>query len=478
MKKLKIVLVSAIWPSFWGSARNQFNDHYAPGMYRISTEMGFELDVLKKPLFTYQDAQEAKKEILALNADFLLIQLTTFAGGEVVEVLADTGLPIGLWGIPEIADSGPIPLNSFCGINMYASILGQYVGKNTKLKWFYGDLTDGMFLKRLRLTVRALTAIKNIRGSRIGLVGGIAPGYYNLYYDERKTKDRLGIKVERQHEFDDVKTKALSYSETVIRPIIEDMRKESRCVSVDAEASLDHTARVYKAIEDIIRENDFQAVAIGCWPKYRKELGIVICSIIGRLLQKGYVAGCEGDIDSTISMLFLKSINGENPAMMDLSKFNLDKEEILMWHCGSAPNTLADGQGACLSAHYKPGSNIVGADDIRVGTAADMYFKPQPATVCRLTWDYRQMLLFSGEFVDNTDRSYDGSRGWIGKLKMEGKPLMVKDLINTIMTQRVQHHYAIIPGNIENEMRDILAWLDIKPLKVIPYNDYMETMPS
>lgn len=477
MKRIKVILVGAHWPSFWGSNEKQFENYYAPGLEKIAEELGFDLHIINKPLFTYQEAQKAKEEINAQNADFLLINLTTFAGGEVIEVLAETGLPIGLWAVPEITNTGAIPLNSFCGINMYASILGQYINKNIKLKWFYGDLNDKLFINRLKITIKALTAIKNIKGSRVGLIGGIAPGYYNLYYDERKTKNYLDIKVERQHEFGDVKDRALDYPDSEIKPIIEEMRTECRCVSPDAEHSLDNTARVYKAIEDIIKENDFKAVAIGCWPHYRKEMGIVVCSIIGRLLQKGYIAGCEGDIDSTISMMLLKSINGEVPMMMDLSKFNFEKDEILMWHCGSAPNTFADKHGVCLSSHYKPGSKIVGADDIKIGTAADMYFKAQPATIARLTWDYKKMLLFTGEFVDSNDKSYDGSRGWMGNLKTNGMPLPINDLINTIMTQRLQHHYAIIPGNIENEVREMMSWLDIQQLEVVPYREYMENIP-
>ncbi|NSW89681.1 MAG: hypothetical protein HPY74_03180 [Firmicutes bacterium] len=476
MEKLKVGLVSAVQPSFWGSREGQYAKHYVPEMQKIAEELGFDLYVVKEPLVARKDSEAVKKELETKKVDFLLIQLTTFAGGDVIGPLTETGARIGLWGIPEITDSGAIPLNSFCGMNMYASIIGQYIGRNIKCKWFYGDITDDLFINRFKITVKALTAIKNVWGSRIALVGGIAPGFNDFYYDERKTKSRLGVSVERLHEFSEIKDRALSYKDSEVKDVIDEMVNEARCVTPDAKKNLDTTARVYKAFEDFISENGYKAVAIGCWPKYRKELGIVVCSIIGRLLDKGYIAACEGDVDSAISMMFLHGLTDDMPMLMDLSKLDFDTESVLMWHCGSAPSRFADSRGMCLAGHYKPGSRIAGADNVKVGTIGDMYYKSQSATIARLTWEYERMLVLSGEFIEKQDRSYDGSRGWIGNLKMNGKPIALKDLVNTLMLQRFQHHYPIVGGSVENELMEVMAWLDIKPLPVTEYREYLQNI--
>jgi L-fucose isomerase-like protein len=474
VKKLKVGLVSAVQPSFWGSSEKQYEKYYTKKIVALSQKLGFDLYVIKESLVDIQDAERAKKEVIDQGIDFLLIQLTTFAGGDLIEPLAETGTKIGLWAVPEITDTGAIPLNSFCGINMYSSIISQYMSKGIKTKWFYGDVEDELFIDRFTVTIKAMNAVKNLNGSRVALVGGIAPGFNNLYFDERKTKNKLGVKVDQLHEFGDIKNRALSYKEADIRPIVAEISEEACCVTPDARKSLDATARVYKAFEDMILENGYRALAIGCWPKYRKELGIVVCSVIGRLLEKGYIAACEGDIDSAVSMMVLKDITGEYPMLMDLSKLDFKDQSVLMWHCGSAPKKYADSKGMTLAGHYKPGSRITGADDIKVGTVNDMYFKPTPITIARFTWEYEKMLLASGELTDRQDRSYDGSRGWVGKLHLNGKPINVKDFINTLMVQKFQHHYPIVSGTAVNELMEFMAWLDIAPIKPVEYQDYMQ----
>lgn len=474
VKKLRIGFIGVIQPSFWGSTESMFENYYIPEMKRIAVEMDFDLYTVNKIVATVADAQIAAKELLDEKVDFLLIQMSTFADGHIMEVLADTHLRMGLWALPEITATGPIPLNSFCGMNMYASIAGQYIDRNITFKWFYGDISERMFIERFRITVAALTALKNIDGSKFGLVGGIAPGFNNLYYDERKTKARLNIKVYRDIEFSDVKSKALEYKDSDIWKTAEEMAAEASCVTQNTKEQLMVGARVYRAFEDIIKENGYSGIAVGCWPKYRKELGIVPCAIIGRLLSKGHIVACEGDIDSAISMIILKLITKKNPMLMDLSKLDFNDDTFLMWHCGSAPVDFADGNGICLTEHYKPGSRAAGGDSVKVGMVNDVHFRAQPITVARLTCDYEKMFCFTGEFIDKKDKAFDGSRGWVANPCMHGKHLKLQDLVNTIIMHRFQHHYPIVAGNVEDILLEFMAWTGIKPLKPVEYKDYLQ----
>lgn len=475
MDKLKVCMVSAVQTSFWGSSRNQYINHFVPKMESIAQNLGFELNTVKEPIPDGKSAVKVKKEIENQGFDFLLVQVSTFSAGDIIEPLAETGIRLGLWGLPEITSDGPIPLNSFCGMNMFGSIIHQYIDRSLKYKWFYGDVDDDLFIERFKVTIKALTAIKKLNNAKAALVGGIAPGFNDLYFDERKTKSKLGVKVDRLHEYLDIRDEALGYKTDEIQNIVEEMKKEACCVSkyVNSEA-LENTARVYKAFEDFLVDNGYDAVAISCWPKYRRDFGIVVCSVIGRLLDKGYIAACEGDVDSSISMLLLHYLTGEMPMLMDMSRVDFNDESVLVWHCGSAPGRYADSKGMRLDAHYKPGSRLVGEDNIKVGTANDLYFKPQEVTVARFTDEYERMFTFTGEFIDKKDRGFDGSRGWIGNLKIDGEKVSLKDFVNTLMVQGFQHHYPIVSGNVEKELMEVMSWLDIKPLPIVKYRDYLQ----
>lgn len=475
MKPCRIYMLSTVQTSFWGSQKRQYETHFIPEMEKLAQSMGFQLTCQREIVTTPAEAAAAAKRVSAAAHDLLLIQVSTFADGNLITPFAETGVHLGLWGVPEITSGGAIPNNSFCGINMYGSIIRQYIGRDIPYKWFFGDVTDPLFRDRLAITVKALGALRALRGARVALIGGIAPGFNDLYYDERQTKQRLGVAVDRLLEFSDVRDRAAAYPTAEIRPIVEAIRSESAGVAPDITSlGMENTARVYKAFEDITKENGFDAIAISCWPRFRRELGVVVCSVIGRLLENGITAACEGDVDSAISMLMLNQITGIPPMLMDLSKPDFSDDSVLMWHCGSAPKRYADKNGVLFDGHYKPGSRVTGMDDVRVSGVHNMYYAAQPVTVARFTDNYQSILTFSGSFVKKSDRGYDGSRGWVGRMTMDGESLSALDLVNTIMARGLQHHFPIVSGHAEEAVREIAAWLNVTPVSPVPYKRYLQ----
>ena len=159
---------------------------------------------------------------------------------------------------------------------------------------------------------------------------------------------------------------------------------------------------------------------------------------------------------------------------MDLSKPDFQDDSVLMWHCGSAPKCYSDKSGMIFDGHYKPGSRVTGMDNLRVSGVNNMYYAAQPVTVARFTDNYRRLLTFSGNFLDKQNHGYDGSRGWLGNLTMDNEPISSLNLISTIMAYGFQHHYPIVAGCIEDEVRELAAWLDIQPVQCVPYRRYLQ----
>jgi L-fucose isomerase-like protein len=474
MAKLKIGIASCVQPSFWGYSKNLYRARYLPEMEELARKLDFELLVWRDDIITEKDGAGACAFFNRQETDFILLQSTTFPGGTVILPFAQARSPLGLWAVPECTVQGAIPLNSFCGVNMLASILGQYMDAKRPVKWFYGEIQSELFLERFKITLGALEGIKKLKGSRTALIGGIAPGFTDMAFDERKSMAKLGATVDRLPEYGDIKDRALAYTQAEITPIIDECVKDAVCVN--CRDDMDATARLYKAFEDFIRQNGYDAIAIGCWPKYRRDFGIVVCGIIGRLLEKGYIAACEGDVDSMLSMLMLNGIaGGTMPMLMDLSDLDFSDNSVMLWHCGSAPMHFSDSDGMSLNCHYKPGRHIPAEDSVPVGTVNDMYFHSGPVTIARFTWEYEYMLLLNGEFFNKRhNRGFDGSRGWMHNLRLAGKPVTASDLMNTVLTSRYQHHYPVIAGNYYNEVMEALSWLGITPIEVVRYEPYLQ----
>ena len=474
--KLKVGLASLVNASFCGSSENLYRTRYLPEMESLAKKLDFELVGWKDDVTNDKDAAKVCDLFNKEEVDFILLQCTTFPFGTVILPFANTRAPLGLWAIGESSDRGPLPLNSFCGVNMLMSILGQYMDSKRKVKWFYGETEDPLFLLRFKTTLGAMRGIKRLRGSRVGLIGGIAPGFTDLSFDERTTMSRLGVSVDRLPEYGDIKERALAYKQEELAPVVGEFASSASCVS--CQSDLETTARLYKAIEDFVAEGDYDGVAIGCWPKYRRDFGAVVCSIIGRLLEKGVIAACEGDVDGMVSMMLLQGVAPVKsvPMLMDLSDLDFNDNSVMFWHCGSGPSSFADSAGMSLGSHFKPGKKAAGGDATPVGAINDMYFRSVPATVARFTWEYSHMLLMTGEFFDKPgNRGFDGSRGWMKDISIAGKPAGAADMMNTLLVNRLQHHYAIIPGNYQNEVMEVMAWLDIAPVELVRHEPYLQT---
>jgi L-fucose isomerase-like protein len=310
-----------------------------------------------------------------------------------------------------------------------------------------------MFDRRFEITVRALTALKNMQNSKIALIGGIAPGFDDLYFDERYIlKTFEGMKINRLHEFSEIKDRALSYKTGEVTGIVTEMIEDARGVHEKSKPLLELNARMYKAYKDFLKEYGYNALAISCWPKFQQEFKFCICSVMAKLNDEGIASSCEGDIPSVVSMLLLEYIAKDSTTLTDLSDFDEKDETVLMWHCGPASKSFMGKEGYTLGVNYNALPHEPGKELNSCGVIRDMVFKPQHATIARITGDCNKMFAAEGDFIDYEKKSFFGSRGWMGNLKLNREKISVRDFLNTILVQRFQHHYPIVGGDFSKEV--------------------------
>ena len=112
MKKVKVALVAGTMPMYPEVAGSIYSE-YQKDLLALSAELGFEL-VIYKELVTDQDqAKEIRMDIASKGTDLLLILHPTYISGDVAFELMKTGACIGLWGVEEPDEEGPLTLTSF-----------------------------------------------------------------------------------------------------------------------------------------------------------------------------------------------------------------------------------------------------------------------------------------------------------------------------------------------------------------------------
>ncbi len=444
-------------------------------MQRNAEEIGFDLVSYPLQVITEEDAKKAVAYLEEEKIDFLLLVNVSYSAGFLAPIFYKIkGAAVGIWSIPETR-KGPTMFNSFCSNNMYQGINTRYLRDfGIKAKWFYGFADDETFRRRLSVTVRALGAIKRLKSARVALVGGFAPGFNDLYFDERKALSKLdGIYINRLHEYDEIIRLADKVTDADVKPYLDELDREGIKTTPTAAKLRTFSIKIYLAYKRLAEEHGYDALAISCWPKFQDDYKYSVCSAIGMLNDDKIVAACEGDLMSAISMLALQDMCGESTTLMDFTAFDETDESIMLWHCGPSSKQFCRKNGYYLGENYsgmahEPGK-ICGT-----GVARDMVFDPGKASVFRFGGDMECYLNLTGTFMGNGKDSNCGCRGWMNGLALNGRPVKAVDFANTILSGGFEHHYPVAWGDWSEEVAELNKWLGIKPLREIPYANYLQ----
>jgi L-fucose isomerase-like protein len=472
MERVRIGLAGAVHPNMPGDDAGLYA-HVIERMTALAGTLGFDLSVHREPLRSEEDGQRARQFMDGERVDFTLLFNASLPYGRVILPLARVRSRLGLWSVPEPTRDGVLQLNSFCGTNMLGSIVGNYLRHHRiKLKWFYGQPSSDLFLERFRVTLRALQALKRLAGARVAQIGGLADGFENLYLDERILEKRFGTTVHALHTVEEIVARAERYSDRDTATEVENLRGEGRLdLKVLQPQHVERSARVFLALRDFAREHGYDALALSCWARFQQVYGVAVCAAMSRLNQLGIVTPCEGDVTSAVMMLAMNAMNGSRAALNDLVAFDEQDESLALWHCGVAPACWADGAGVTWENHFNIG-RYAGEAWHGDGLVAGMTFRPGPVTVATLNDRLDDLFLLTGDVVEK--KAYAGSSGWVRNLRLNGQPVDVQTLLNTIVVRNVNHHYPAAQGDLTSELNELAAWTGISVLDPVPYRPYLQ----
>ncbi|MFA5066689.1 MAG: hypothetical protein WC466_01385 [Candidatus Izemoplasmatales bacterium] len=472
--KIKIGLVGTSQLSFPGPKAAEYAKA-VQGMQQHSETMGFDFVYYPDQVITEIDAIQAINMLEKEHIDFLMILNISYSAGFLVPIFYRIqNAKVGIWSIPETPE-GPVLFNSFCSNNMYQAINRNYMRDyHIQSKWFFGHATDPSFIDRLKVTVRALQAIKKLKNSRIALIGGIAPGFYDLYFDERSLFSKLdGIYFNRNHEYQEIINLANQFTDHDIDPFMESFNQAKISATNRARNLLGFSYKIYLAYKKLISENHYDAIAVSCWPKFQDDYEYSVCSVMGMLNDDRIVAACEGDVMSAVSMLALQEISQDSTSLMDFTAFDETDETIMLWHCGPGAQRFCQRNGYTLGENYSGMAHKDG-EICGTGVVRDMEFDQLPITSFRFSGDMERYINLTGQFIGNKKKSNKGSRGWLGNVKLNNQNISVLDFANTILSSGFEHHYPIAIGDYAKEIKEMNKWLGIKPITRIPYDDCLQ----
>ena len=263
--------------------------------------------------------------------------------------------------------------------------------------------------QRITLLQRVAEARQQLQGCRLGIIGRPSDWLISSQADSAIIKERLGI------ELIDIPMQEL------LNQINENRNSEDS---------------IYDALKTLIQRYQLQGFTLRCFDL----LGTVHdtgCMPLARLNAEGYVAGCEGDIPSMLSMMIVRSLIGVSGFQANPATINPETGELLFAHC-TIPLDMVE--------HYEVDTHF----ESGIGTAIRGYMKPGPVTIFKVSGDLTRHFIAEGKLVRNQAKP---------DLCRTQQVIQLSDLRQAryFLTNPIGNHHIIIPGNMLNLLEAILS---------------------
>ena len=223
------------------------------------------------------------------------------------------------------------------------------------LTWLEGQGIEGRIIHGTNDEIIAALAgaqhVAPLQGLRIGIFGQpsdwlIASDVDRDYLLEQFRVETLDIDLHRL--IDGIKAIPQTDAVKVAQAIV----KKAKSVKEPSCADMVEAAKAYLAIKKICQEERLDAMTIRCFDIV-KTCSTTSCLALALLNDEGIVAGCEGDMQTLMSMLLAKRLCGEEAFMANPS--NLTSETSMLAHC-TIPLAMCD--DISIRSHFESGIGV------------------------------------------------------------------------------------------------------------------------
>lgn len=311
------------------------------------------------------------------GADALLVFHLAFGSGTPILKLVDAGLPTAIFSQP------------FSGHDWMYVPQWQKAGKRVVLA-ASRELAD---IDRVVALLRVPTRMRQSRVLVVGGARGTAPACAAEKVKERIGTEYVPINVEQQlaaYEAIDpaaAEAEAEEYWLKAAQEIIEPSRDD-----------IIASARLYLAIKNLMIENRAQAITSTLCMSNPTNA----CLAFSKLNDLGLVGACEGDVDSTLTMLMFGYAFGK-PGFITDPLFDVSRNAVIHAHC-VAPTTM-DGPGT----ERAPFTIRTHRDDNN-GAAVEVQLRVGQEITCAKLVNLDTMLLSAQKIIEIPDFDDRGCR--------------------------------------------------------------------
>ena len=380
--------------------------------------------------------------------DFIIVQNITFANGAyIAEVLRKIDCPVLLWTLREpVIDGTRLRLNSLTGAYSAANVLHAF---ERPFEYIFGSPEEDAVKEKVRSTVAAAKLKKALRSLNILQVGHTPQGFGFGRALDMEVMTTFGANL-LSIEARELIEKAKRFSDEDIAAYLEDAKGRINGLDEIKEKNVLDFARLYRAYDEYVKNNDIGALSSRCWPDFFTAFGTPVCSVLGILNDLGVAAACEADTYGALSMYACKYLTGKSAFFGDPVSMNEEENTVTLWHCGMAACSLArEDKGACAGVHCNR----------KIGPTLEFGCKAEKdVTIFRI-----------GKKADGTFRFFIASGEALDKpQQFFGTSIVIKtnapasEVVNGSVKSGWEPHFAVAMGNVAPELEALANMLGIE----------------
>lgn len=289
--------------------------------------------------------------------------------------------------------------------------------------------------------IRCVYAVKMLRKSRVLLITRREANpakYLNPSYMER-IREVFGVDVEYV-DYGDVKRLYDEVDAGESERVAESLIRGAREVREPSRGEVVEAARMYLALKKLLEERGANALAIDClgWLEYGEiPMPMTPCVALSLLNSEGYVAACEADMHSALTMLVFRYL-ADAPSFISDPVVDTGKNTVIHCHC-TAPIKM-DGES---EAPYILRSHADSAGGVSLQV---LMREGERVSVGKFIEGLEEFLVATGEVVGNVDVD----RGCRTKVEVT-----VKDSEKYLYGYRGGLHRVLVYGDHVKALRDL-----------------------
>ncbi|MBR0414056.1 MAG: fucose isomerase [Clostridia bacterium] len=383
-----------------------------------------------------------------LHPDLVVVQNITFANGAyITEILRAFDCPVMLWTLREpVFDGGRLRLNSLTGAYSAANMLASF---GRAFGYVFGAPEEPQVKEKIAAFAHAVELKKALRSLNLLQVGHTPQGFGFGRGMDAELAAVFGtnlISIEARELINIAK----SYTDEEVKDYIE--AAASKMVALDSipQKNVTDFAKLYKAYDNFVKDNNIGALSSRCWPDFFTEFGTPVCAVLAMLNDLGVPASCEADTYGALSMFVCAQLTGKAAFFGDPVSMDETEDTITFWHCGMAPCSLArEDTGAVTGVHCNR----------KIGPTLEFGCKAEAkATIFRIGKDAAGKFRFfiaGGEVLDKP-KQFSGT-SLVVKTKAKSE-----DIIYRSVKAGWEPHFAVAMGDIESELEALAQLLNIE----------------